>query len=478
MAYYHGIKTKETATSVSTPAEIQSGITFAVGTAPVYMGEGSINKPIFAGSYKEAVAALGYSDDFENFTLCEVMKTHFGLYGVSPVIFVNVFDPQKHCTAAGGKEHIFVDGVIELPDSAIADTVVVKDTADGVAYVKDKDYIVHYTDGNLIVEKTDDGDIGSSTVYIEYSRADISKVKPDDIIGGINVDDGSKSGLELIGSVYPKYGVIPEIIIAPGFSSDSAVAAIMAAKAEGINELFKGMAVIDADSSVIRKYSDVYEWKSRNNISNTNQIVCWPMVALGGVKYHMSTHIAALMSSVDNDNSGIPSEPPSNKTLRADSTVLSDGSEVVLELSEANLLNSKGIAAAINHGGRFVLWGNETACYPASADVKDYFINVNRMFGYVSKSVILTYWSRIDSKMTRRLIDSIVDSINIWLNGLKTSEHILGGRIEFDADENPVTDLMAGKMKFHIYMTPPSPAKEIEFTLEYDAEYVSAALGG
>lgn len=478
MAYYHGIKTKETATSVSTPAEIQSGITFAVGTAPVYMGDGSINKLIFAGSYKEAVAALGYSDDFDNFTLCEVMKTHFGLYGVSPVIFVNVFDPQKHCTAAGGKDLIFVDGVIELPDSAIANTVVVKDAADGIAYIKEKDYIVHYTDGNLIVEKTDDGDISGLTVYIEYSKADISKVIPNDIIGGINVDDGSKSGLELIGSVYPKYGVIPEIIIAPGFSSDSAVAAIMAAKAEGINELFKGIAVIDADSSAIRKYSDVYEWKSKNNISDTNQIICWPMVALGGAKYHMSTHIAALMSSVDNDNSGIPSEPPSNKTLRADSTILSDGSEVVLELSEANLLNSKGIATAINHGGRFVLWGNETACYPASADVKDYFINVNRMFGYVSKSVILTYWSRIDSKMTRRLIDSIVDSINIWLNGLKTSEHILGGRIEFNADENPVTELMAGKMKFHIYMTPPSPAKEIEFTLEYDAEYVSAALGG
>lgn len=33
-------------------------------------------------------------------------------------------------------------------------------------------------------------------------------------------------------------------------------------------------------------------------------------------------------------------------------------------------------------------------------------------------------------------------------------------------------------MKFHIYITPPSPAKEMEFVLEYDADYVSAALGG
>ena len=65
-----------------------------------------------------------------------------------------------------------------------------------------------------------------------------------------------------------------------------------------------------------------------------------------------------------------------------------------------------------------------------------------------------------------------------WLNGLKTAEHLLGGRIEFISDENPTTDLMAGKLKFHLYITPPSPAKEMEFTLEYDADYVSEALGG
>ena len=42
--------------------------------------------------------------------------------------------------------------------------------------------------------------------------------------------------------------------------------------------------------------------------------------------------------------------------------------------------------------------------------------------------------------------------------------------------ENPVTDLMAGIVRIHIYMTPPSPAQEIDFTLEYDASYVESAL--
>ena len=35
---------------------------------------------------------------------------------------------------------------------------------------------------------------------------------------------------------------------------------------------------------------------------------------------------------------------------------------------------------------------------------------------------------------------------------------------------------MAGIIKIHIYMTPPSPAQEIDFTLEYDVSYVQSAL--
>ena len=42
--------------------------------------------------------------------------------------------------------------------------------------------------------------------------------------------------------------------------------------------------------------------------------------------------------------------------------------------------------------------------------------------------------------------------------------------------ENPLTDLMAGKITLHVYLTPPSPAQEIDFVLEYDASYVESAL--
>ena len=78
--------------------------------------------------------------------------------------------------------------------------------------------------------------------------------------------------------------------------------------------------------------------------------------------------------------------------------------------------------------------------------------------------------------MNRRLLDNIKDSANNWLAGLVGSEYLLGARVEILDSENPMTDLMAGIVRIHIYMTPPSPAQEIDFVLEYDTDYVQTAL--
>ena len=51
-------------------------------------------------------------------------------------------------------------------------------------------------------------------------------------------------------------------------------------------------------------------------------------------------------------------------------------------------------------------------------------------------------------------------------------QQLLGGRVEFLADENPDTDVTMGIARFHVFITPPSPNQEIEFILEYDPSYL------
>jgi len=188
--------------------------------------------------------------------------------------------------------------------------------------------------------------------------------------------------------------------------------------------------------------------------------------------------LAGLIAQVDTKNNACPYESPSNKNYQCDGLVLANGSEVRMTLAQANILNGQGVVTALNRGSGWQCWGDWTACYPANRDVKDYFIPISRMFDWVAKTIINTFWHKIDQPMNRRQIDTLLDSCNIWLAGLVGSGYLLGARAEMLAAENPETSLMAGRVALHIYLTPPSPMVSADFVLEYDVSYVSAALLG
>ena len=76
--------------------------------------------------------------------------------------------------------------------------------------------------------------------------------------------------------------------------------------------------------------------------------------------------------------------------------------------------------------------------------------------------------------MSRREIDNFLSTINIFLNGLTAAEMIYGGRLEYLSSENPTTDLLQGKIKFHLYYSPVIPAESIEIVMEYDVSYLQA----
>lgn len=482
MAYFHGARASKRGTSVSTPVTADSSIHLIVGTAPAHMVNGKVNEPVYVSSYAEAVEAMGYSDDWGKYDICEEIYTSFKLYQNGPIVIINVLDPEKHLKGETDAADIKLSGgILDLPLEALADSVVAKGYRAGELlaeeYQRGVDYELLYTDGVLRLERIEGGAIASdsATLNIKYNAVDPSKVTKKDVIGGYDINTKKSSGFELVDFIFPKFRVIPTIFLAPNFSHDSEVAAVMAAKAESINGLFKGKAIIDIDTAAAKTYTEAVEWKTKNNITQPSQLLVWPMLTLGGRTYHYSTQLAGLMAKTDATEDlggGTPCESASNKTLQADGMALADGTEVLLDLVKANYLNSQGIITGLNLIGGFVSWGNETACYPANTDVTDYFYNVSRMFQWVGNSVILSMWGKVDRNLRPRLIESITQSLNLWLNGLMSEERILGGRVEFLEEENPKTDLMAGIAHFHLYLTPCSPAKELDFVLEYDVSYL------
>ena len=84
----------------------------------------------------------------------------------------------------------------------------------------------------------------------------------------------------------------------------------------------------------------------------------------------------------------------------------------------------------------------------------------------------------MDNPANRRLSESIVDSENIKGNGYVAKDYCAAYRLEYLDDENPVTDLLNGKVTFHQYLAPYTPAEDIDNILEFDTDALSAAIGG
>lgn len=473
MAFTHGVYKSEVPTSILSPVEGESGLPVVIGSAPIFLGdEANINKPVLCYSYAEAIKAFGYSEDWEKFTLCEFIYSQFALYGQAPAVIINVFDPEKHSEKISGKEFVAISNVVNLGKN------IIKSKGFEFKNEDDEEISISYA-----ATYNDDGDcvITFAQNITGKIKATFTQAKPEliseaDIIGGYNQNTGKYTGLELVSRVYPMFRIIPGIIAAPKYSEKSEVAAVMSAKCKNINGVFSCISVVDipSDNSNAPSYSLVTELKNLNNIVNENQIACWPMVKLGDKKYHLSTQLVGLMNRTDRNNDDMPYKSPSNEILQIDGAINASGEEINLGLDEANYLNSQGIFTALNFSNGWVAWGNRTACYPNSTDVKDCFIPVRRMFDYVGNTFITTFWQKVDAPITLRLIRTVINTFNIYLNGLMARGIILGGRIEFNENDNDITSLMNGTLRFHVFLTPPVPAETIEAVLEYDPAYLQS----
>lgn len=472
--YQHGVYTYEVPTSIVPPVKSTAGLTVIVGTAPIHLTDDPaalVNKPMLGYTYSECVKKMGYLDDFDSYTICEAISSHFALFAVAPIVMINVLDPDKHSETGSEKVTITKNEGILKVTGVLKSTVVIKDK-DGDNPYDAKDYELEFDDDGYLHIYTS----VATEVKVEFKKLNPSLVMPADIIGGVSLD-GKYKGLELVNEVFPRFREVPGIIIAPKYSTNSAVAAVMKAKALNINGLFQAVAFVDVSTSEVTDYTGVPEHKNLNNLDSPNLVVCWPKVSLGGKQYHMSTQAASLANLVDASNEGYPYEEFSNKNLQMDAAVLADGTEILLSLEQANYLNGQGIVTALNWIGGWRAWGHRTSAYPANTDPKDAFISVRRVFIYEQNQFILSFWQKVDKPGNRKLIENIVDSKNIDLNSKAARQFILGGRIEFLEEENAVTALMDGTYTFHLFITPPTPAREIKGLFEFDPSYFSVLFG-
>jgi len=478
MAYQHGIRIQENPTSVPTPVYNEAGVPVIFGTAPVNLASdpaNATNKLFLCNSFAEAKSAVGYSTDYEKYTLCQAMDAFFKAFGVAPIVICNVLDPAIHREAYEEVVAITNEQATVTAEGVILSSITVE--SDGASLTSGKDYTLEFNnDGFLVATVLADG--LTSLTFKGYKLAP-ANVTASDVIGSYDANTGEETGLELVRSVYPTFGLVPNLLLAPGWSHKVDVGLSLQEKCANINGVFKCECVVDIDSSEAgaTKYTDVEKVKIENAITSKHAIAVWPMVKYAGRKMYYSAIYAAMAVHTDFENGSVPNLSPSNRPINISATVLADGTEVNLDTLQANELCAVGVVTAVNFEV-FKAWGNNTAAYPGNTDPKDRWICCRRFFSWWGNSFITTYFNKVDNPANYRLIESIIDSENVRGNSLVSQGKCAGIKMVFSREDNPIGNVIDGKIVFRQYLAPYTPAEDILNILEFDPSMIETALGG
>lgn len=306
--------------------------------------------------------------------------------------------------------------------------------------------------------------------------ADINAVTSADIIGGVDPVTGARTGMYGWRDSYSEFGFNPKILIAPGFSSVSAVSANLIVQAEAM----RGVAFVDAPIGVTpqqaitgRGVAGVINF----NTSSDRVGLCYPhvkyydTVAAAEVNGPLSTLLAGTWSRRDQENGYWWSG--SNIELLGIT-----GVERPIEFSlndpncEANLLNEAGIITVANSFGTGIrAWGNRSAAWPTVSHQKN-FLNVRRTADIIAESLELATLQFIDQPLDNARIDDILETGRRFLRHQVANGAIQDGDVWLDPELNTPETLSAGHLLPSYDFAPYSPLERVSYQARINTEYL------
>lgn len=488
MAYKHGVYGELTPYAGKVPGKSSGTVPVYIGTAPIHLSNKAgekdfdyskkINTPILLSSYEAAKEAIGYSSEWKNYTLCEAVAAHFlnSANPIGPILVINMADPSQLESqdtveivtlsgANGDKKGYLNDSLAAIENIAISAT----------PSLTAGDYELSYEDDKILIHIKKEG-FSAANVTATYKKIDVSEAAVSSSKFGTAVEK-----IDLCESIT---GIIPNIIAAPGFSEKPDYHKKMTEKAtKRISQKWGAVCVSDipADSSVNTPELAI-AWKQTNGYDNTADKICFPMQKYNGEMYHLSTLTVVTMQYQDNQADGVPYITPSNKVIASSQNVLADGTAIYFDEVTANKLNEKGITTTNIIKGAIRLWGSHMSNYDYdkldSIQPEDRQDSSVRMMRYLVNTLQYEYIDEIDRPYSRRDIDSILISVQQWLNSLINQGKILHGTISFKETSNPESSLVDGDFVFDVETTTTPNGKSITFKVQYSLTGLSTLTSG
>ena len=536
MAYKHGVYAARTASQAKSAPQAEEVVLY-VGTAPInlirgYADKDLVNSPVKVNTLADAYAKIGYSENWDDYSLNEAVDYHFNntKHNIGPIYIINVLDPDVHRKASQTTKSVtFTAG-----KGSFASNTIILDTLAIAGKVEGTDYELSYdmSTGEVTIDSSKAETPLTGDVDVAFYEVDATQISSTDIIGAAN-EDGTVTGLKAVKLLYQKYNAITNIIVCPGFSQIPDVYKAMISSAQKINSHWdafvladipvsfsttsynvvtpegtenpktEGWYVVDDGEYVLTTDETVqsgttyYEkvttttgvdtidkaktWQAENGYTSEISKVFWPKLKNGEKVYHLSTVAAAQMLYIDDQHDAIPYVSASNHAVMATGQYFGEGvNNPGFDDQEANALNEVGITTMAYWEGEWKLWGGHTAAYKYGASIDAAFIfDTNmRMLMYCTNGFQKRNAADIDTPLTPAKKESIRIAEQNQLDILKSMGALIGDpTCEFRADENSTNDMLNGDFVWHILVTVTPQMKSATGKVTYTDEGFQALFG-
>ncbi len=466
MSFLHGVETIQKTVAGQTFTIVKSGVIGLVGIAPT----GPVNQLVFCKN-KNDFAQFG--KPVPGFTIPQALEV-MALNGAATLLVINVFDPATHVAQVTAESKTVTNGALKLGFAPIGAVTVLDSAGEPSTFVLGTDYTIDEY-GNFKVISTA---IANNTVLkFTYKKLDLSTVTAS-VLNGANT--GSvRTGMTLWELAYSTYGFTPKILIAPGFSTVTAVATNLRALADK----YRGVSYCDAPSGTTVNAAIAGRGPAGSiasfNISHQRTELLYPhlkkydVASNASVNFPYSAFKAALRQKVDNEEGFWVSD--SNHVINCDGVELQISAALNDATSEANALNAAGISTVFNNFGTGIRsWGNRNSSFPTASDAKT-FTNMVRIDDIVSESMELSAMAYVDKPLTQALIDVIREDGNAFIRVLIQRGALLpGSKVVYNPDDNTPEELAAGHVVFERIYMGPTPAERITFNSVLDINLLAA----
>lgn len=454
-----------------------------VGTAPVHVADASnINKPVLVGSFDECLRKFGYSEDWAAFTLCEAMAAHFLLPDepIGPIVLINAFNPTAHQTEATPKALQFTGGKAVIADMALSNLSTLSFSKGAIG----TDWLVNYNYQDKTLTVTALSSVGDDPVTLSYSTVAPDEVTTEEIVGGID-EYGAARGIAAVTNVYSETGVVPEVLLSPGFSSVKAVRDALIDKSVGLNGHWHTMVYTDipvVSGEGMSTLPKARTWRMENGYVAENEVVHYPTApGKDGRIYHLSTISAVIKQALDASADGIPHQTPSNKPAPIKGLYMGEDNKLMVldQDTISQELSAYGIRSACYWGGNWRLWGAATSAYSVT-DSEQAINDTNiMMLHHVCNWFQQNFADVVDEPMTPGTARTIVSRVNQYLNALRKSSAIVEGSCTLRmTNSNDKADAARGLCRFEILVATTPLLKAAEATIVWTQDGVYEYLFG